>query len=51
MSLSVGSLKDEGVFLEALVLYVLISVFSESVVEASGSSSKLAYLEIRSASA
>lgn len=43
-----GSLKDEGLFLEALVLSVLISVSSGSVVEASGSSDKLVYLEIPS---
>lgn len=32
MKLSPGSLKDRSVFLEALVLYVLIWVCSESVV-------------------
>lgn len=45
MSLSLGSVKDKGVFLEALML---IWVCSESVVQSNGSNNKLAYLEIHS---
>lgn len=42
MGLSLGSVQ--GVFLEALVLYVQIWVCSESVVQSNGSNSKLGIL-------
>lgn len=41
MSLSLGSVKDKGVFLQARVLYVLIWVCSVSVVQANGSDSQI----------